>query len=354
MPNSLAPQFRGVETFMAALAGGEGIGQTQYNASTQRLIEERSRRALMDKRVSDATKAGAIADAFISMQERQAGGPNTDVLIGGRGSDFLNLSKTRGQEIKNEGLEVAMDALRSSIAGGTELPIDEQFNPGLAISRNAPLTATQVLPKESTEATIGAREAQAALAGDRRGAVKAQIENIESMIETREKNTIAGKKARRFTDTERAMLFPPDASGRFVSYQEFRLWQGEQELVDPKYGHDDLFAYTQWMNGVDAVSLVRGKAKQDAVSEGFAALRDGGGVAGDPQGEALESPDPTTGAQTPAAPAAAAAPAQEYPNIADAKLILSTANAQIAAGADYKAVMAIVRAEFEKLGIPYD
>lgn len=335
--------FSGVRDLAAVLTGGDAIEAAAYDAAQKRLVDRRSAQALMDRRIHQAAQERIAAEALTSLAEGLPAGRDRDLILGKRGSDFASVQRGLGTEQQNLARSAAIEALVNGLDAGT-------INQLVGIASNKLVTPNNVAVERQAAAQATKDEATAALTNARRtellpaqvGAAEALTgqRNAQAAYTTARKDKPSMYRASSGSGglpgaTTLAQLFPYDNAGRQPGLDEFTQWWSEQAQVDPAYA-DFYTAFRAWKTGTlarrpGAVSMA------DAVSEGFA------------------TPMAPAAPVTAPAPAAATAQAEDpgYGNRADAEALIAAAQRKIDAGADPRAVEAILRAELEKRGFTY-
>lgn len=334
----------GVRNLGAVLAGGPAIEQAAYNASQERLIRERGARALMERRVAQAAQEKIAADSLQNLINTLPPGRDRDILVSKLGSSFSGLQRGLGLEQQNSARGAAIEALLQ----GMDQDVINQFT---GIAGDKPLTPNNVAVQRQAAAAAAKDEAVAALTGAKQTDLL-PVQVLAEQALAGQRNASAALSDERRTNptafrasgssggvglppaTTLALLFPPDTTGKSPELRQFIAWQAEQAAIDPAYA-DFYVAHRAWQNKTPATKP-GAVSKADAVAEAFKAQK------------ATNLP-----AAAEQAAAATTTYAPGYGNRADAETLIAAAQRKIDAGADPRAVEAILRVELEKRGFSY-
>lgn len=292
------PTYNGVEGFVTAVMGGGVNESAAYDARMQRLINQRSSAALMDKRIQDAITSKQEADAMIALNDVIEDPLVRALTQSGTGSSYSGAQTGEGKRMQNEMLaaiapllnagaaqgEIPVDALNALIAGGTgKLLSPSNVN---VVPQALADTRAQESMADYRDALTGKTAAQTVTEGSRRELVDQQIQTEEARGVTQQNLGHKYVSDRGYTDARtglveaqtgywddryrggpsssssgkapfnsasyiNALLGTPNEDGMYTVDPEFFKWQWEQAQIDPEY-NDDRFAYGAWQNGVNA------------------------------------------------------------------------------------------------------
>lgn len=168
--------FEGTRSLAQALGGGGDLEQAAFDRETRRLIAGRSQRALLDQRIAKAFQEQEQADAIQRFRAGQPAGRDTDIVLGGLGTNFSALQTGLGKETQNTARNQALDQIGEQNLGGIDL-----LNALIGVSGDKLLGVGNIGTEAQGAARIGkdealtraadarvlASEAAAALAGTR-------------------------------------------------------------------------------------------------------------------------------------------------------------------------------------------
>ena len=116
--------FGGVQDFVGALMGGSTNEAAAYDARMQRLINQRSSAALMDKRIQDAITAKQEADAMIALNTAIEDPLVRALTQSGTGSSYSGAQTGEKQRMQNELIATIAPLLQAAAEGGQGIPVD--------------------------------------------------------------------------------------------------------------------------------------------------------------------------------------------------------------------------------------
>jgi hypothetical protein len=346
----MSNQFAGAEQLMQAITGAPVIREGAYRRESARLMQERSRQAILDKRIEQALLAEDINANRADLRTEIDNPLVRALVLGGTGvgSNFKGAQQGVGVGQQNDARSIALDALKAGAEGGD---INQDLiNAGVGIAANKPLSVTQTRVVDQAVGEIAKDKATENLTGYKKAEIDAKVRAFDALVTQRQASanlsdrktgTTGGKKNGRLTDWRILQLFPMPETGPNVAYQKFAEWNGQQKMIDPRY-NDEEFAYSQYQRGVDAKSVVAGAKKEAAVSSVFDAFANQPSQQADTK--VAGDPDEGTGAALPDTQAEAQEAAQ---------VLVDAANDAIAQGANRDEVARILEAELAKMGITW-
>lgn len=183
------PRYSGTENFANALMGGGGNESLAYDMKMQRLINQRSSTALMDKRIQEAIIAKTEADQFIGLKD-QIQDPRVLALTqspAGTGANYSAAQTGEEQRMQNELTALILPLMESGVIN------PDKLNQLIAGGQGKLLSHTNVGTEARSGAAAGAdnamaryRDALTGKAGADTGTANARTDLVNQQIQTEE------------------------------------------------------------------------------------------------------------------------------------------------------------------------